>query len=65
MNCEEVQKYLSDFLDKNLDVEYGAAIRDHLAICSLCSEEWRVWRNVNDSCPACRRLSRPSVSRIE
>ncbi len=39
MNCEEVQKYLSDFLDKNLDVEYGAAIRDHLAICSLCSEE--------------------------
>ena len=42
MNCEEVQKYLSDFLDKNLDVEYGAAIRDHLAICSPCSEEWRV-----------------------
>ena len=39
MNCEEVQKYLSDFLDKNLDVEHGAAIRDHLAICSLCSEE--------------------------
>lgn len=39
MNCEEVQKYLSDFLDKNLDVEYGAAIRDHLAICSLCREE--------------------------
>ena len=39
MNCEEVQKYLSDFLDKNLDVEYGAAIRDHLAICSRCSEE--------------------------
>jgi hypothetical protein len=39
MNCEEVQKYLSDFLDKNLAVEHGAAIRDHLAICSLCSEE--------------------------
>ena len=27
MNCEEVQKYLSDFLDKSLDVERGAAIR--------------------------------------
>ena len=39
MNCEEVQKYLSDFLDKSLDVERTQEIEDHLAACSLCSEE--------------------------
>jgi Predicted integral membrane protein (DUF2275)/Putative zinc-finger len=39
MNCEEVQKYLSDFLDKNLDIERSQEIRDHLAACLLCSEQ--------------------------
>ena len=39
MNCEEVQKYLSDFLDKSLDNERARAIEDHLAACSRCSEE--------------------------
>jgi anti-sigma factor RsiW len=39
MNCEEVQKYLSDFLDKSLDVARARAIEDHLAACSRCSEE--------------------------
>ena len=39
MNCEEVQKYLSDFLDKSLDNERAQEIEDHLAACSLCSEE--------------------------
>src|SRR5262245_60789895 len=39
MNCAEVQKYLSDFLEKSLDNEHARAIEDHLAACSLCSEE--------------------------
>src|SRR5215831_18242189 len=39
MNCAEVQKYLSDFLEKSLDDERVRAIEDHLATCSLCSEE--------------------------
>src|SRR5215510_15123482 len=40
MNCAEVQKYLSDFLDKTLDDERVRAIEDHLATGSLCSEEF-------------------------
>jgi Putative zinc-finger/Predicted integral membrane protein (DUF2275) len=40
MNCAEVQKYLSDFLDKTLDDERDREIEDHLAACSLCSEEF-------------------------
>jgi hypothetical protein len=39
MNCEEVQKYLSDFLDKSLDVERTQEIEGHLTACSLCNEE--------------------------
>src|SRR5262249_35663468 len=39
MNCAEFQKYLSDFLEKSLDNERAGAIEDHLAACSLCSEE--------------------------
>jgi hypothetical protein len=39
MNCEEVQKYLSDFLDESLEVERSQKVSDHLGACSLCSEE--------------------------
>jgi Predicted integral membrane protein (DUF2275) len=39
MNCEEVQKYLADFLDENLDVARFQKVSDHLAGCLLCSEE--------------------------
>jgi hypothetical protein len=39
MNCEEVQKYLSDFLDEGLDIEHSREVSDHLANCPLCSEE--------------------------
>jgi Predicted integral membrane protein (DUF2275)/Putative zinc-finger len=49
MNCEEIQKYLSGFLDKSLDVERSQEIGDHLAACSLCSEEMA-------SLAECRRL---------
>src|SRR5262245_49058325 len=40
MNCAEVQKHLSDFLEKSLDNERAGAIEDHLAACSPCSEEF-------------------------
>src|SRR5262249_36492243 len=40
MNCAEVQKYLSDFLEKSLDNERAGAIEDHLPACSPCSEEF-------------------------
>src|SRR5262245_13877280 len=39
MNCAEVQKHLSDFLEKSLDTERARAIEEHLAACSPCSEE--------------------------
>src|SRR6266436_7659577 len=39
MNCEEVQKQLSDLLDKSLDIERAQEIQDHLAACSPCSAE--------------------------
>jgi hypothetical protein len=39
MNCEEVQKYLSDFLDEGLDIEHSREVSDHLANCPLCSKE--------------------------
>jgi hypothetical protein len=39
MNCQEVQKYLSDFLDESLDVEHSQTVSNHLAACALCSEE--------------------------
>src|SRR5262249_12023004 len=49
MKCEEVQKHLSDFLDSSFDVERAKEIEDHLAACSLCSEE-------APSLAACQRL---------
>jgi Putative zinc-finger/Predicted integral membrane protein (DUF2275) len=39
MNCEEVQKQLSDLLDKSLDIERAQEIQEHLVTCSACSAE--------------------------
>ena len=39
MNCQEVQKYLSEFLDDSLEVERSQKVSDHLTACALCSEE--------------------------
>ena len=39
MNCEEVQKQLSDLLDKSLDVERVQEIQEHLVACSVCTAE--------------------------
>ncbi|HEY6366646.1 MAG TPA: DUF2275 domain-containing protein [Candidatus Binatia bacterium] len=39
MNCEDVQKYLTDFLDQTLDVERSQEASEHLAACLQCSEE--------------------------
>ena len=39
MNCEEVQEYLSDLLDRTLAVDRAQDIKDHLNSCSLCAEE--------------------------
>jgi hypothetical protein len=39
MNCEEVQKYLSDVLDQTVDVERSQEVSEHLAACLQCSEQ--------------------------
>ena len=56
MNCEEVQKYLMDSLDKSLGLEHVQEIEEHLGGCALCSEELA-------SLAACQRLvfSLPAV----
>ena len=56
MNCEGVQKQLSDFLDESVELERAKEIQDHLDICSACSEEAA-------SLAECRRLvsSLPAV----
>jgi Predicted integral membrane protein (DUF2275)/Putative zinc-finger len=53
MNCEEVQKQLSDLQDKSLNKEHAREMEDHLSACSLCSQEMA-------SLAECRRL----VSRL-
>ena len=39
MNCQEVQKHLSEFVDENLDVDRSQRVSDHLAACALCNGE--------------------------
>jgi hypothetical protein len=39
MNCEEVQKYLLDFVEESVDVERFREIASHLAACEICSDE--------------------------
>lgn len=39
MNCDQVQKHLSEYLDKRLDEAKRLAIDDHLADCPLCLSE--------------------------
>jgi predicted anti-sigma-YlaC factor YlaD len=36
MTCEELLRYLSDYIDQNLDEELTAAAQEHLATCHNC-----------------------------
>lgn len=36
MECQDLVRYLSDFIDNNLDDELMQAARDHLATCHNC-----------------------------
>jgi len=36
MECQELVRYLSDFIDNNLDEELMQAAREHLATCHNC-----------------------------
>lgn len=36
MNCEELVRYLSDYIDRNLSEELEAEARAHLASCPNC-----------------------------
>jgi len=37
LTCEDLVRYLSDYLDGDLDEELSQAARDHLATCENCS----------------------------
>jgi anti-sigma factor (TIGR02949 family) len=37
MECEELIRYLSDYIDGDLDEELAEAAREHLATCENCS----------------------------
>jgi len=39
MNCDEIQRQLSEYLDKSLDVITARTIENHLASCSRCAME--------------------------
>jgi anti-sigma factor RsiW len=36
MQCEDLMRYLSDYIDHNLDDDLAAAAREHLATCQNC-----------------------------
>lgn len=36
MTCDELIKYLSDYIDQNLDEALSAAAQEHLATCQNC-----------------------------
>jgi hypothetical protein len=39
MNCKEIEALLMDYIDKTLDEETEAKVREHLASCAECSRE--------------------------
>jgi anti-sigma factor RsiW len=36
MNCEELVRYLSDYIDQDLDQDLAAEAQEHLATCHNC-----------------------------
>ncbi len=39
MDCEEIKKLLSEYIDDTLDMQMKTLIKEHLATCKACSEE--------------------------
>ena len=46
MKCEEIRERLTAYLDLELSVEERQGVKDHLAACSLCSEEVNGFKKV-------------------
>ena len=63
ISCEELLTYLSDYIDLELDEEFGAAARHHLSTCENCKVVLNttlrtielVGRDANLTIPAGRR----------
>lgn len=36
MKCDDLIKYLSDYIDQNLDAELSDEVREHMATCEHC-----------------------------
>jgi predicted anti-sigma-YlaC factor YlaD len=65
MNCEELIRYLSDYIDNELDSQLRADAQEHLATCHNCSnvldttrQTITLYRNINrQTIPLSRRSS--------
>lgn len=49
MKCNEAQKKLSPYLDRQLDQEQMKRIEDHLKECPLCLKEFELFRGTDAS----------------
>lgn len=48
MDCDDCFEHLDDYLDRELSKEEIAAVEQHLAECTRCSEEFVVERELLD-----------------
>ncbi len=64
LNCHETFAKLDDYLDRELTPEDLAAVERHLHICTVCSEEFAVEKDLMDALRAkLRRVRAPASLR--
>ena len=40
MNCDEVKKYLSEYIDGELTLEIATRVSEHIKVCPECEKEY-------------------------
>jgi anti-sigma factor (TIGR02949 family) len=64
LTCEETFERLDDYLDRELDAAERRRVEEHLAVCDVCTEEYRFEATMLDALrDRLRRVRMPDAVR--
>lgn len=59
MDCEKIQTFLSQYLDKELDEDLRKKVRDHLLVCKACGNAYFSMKSVVEELESLEKIKAP------
>jgi len=59
MDCDKIQAYFSDYLDKTLKKDLNKTVKDHLLVCKKCSNAYFSMKSIVDELAGLEKIKAP------